>query len=78
MLVFVLQKILSRTRPVVECELQQFDLIISPHKRFWFPCTSHFCLLLLVLGFFFYCLFVYSAQAVFGEFQAPPIGWNMN
>ena len=31
------------TRLVVECESQQqFDLIIGPHKRFWFPWTSHF------------------------------------
>ena len=60
MLVFVLQKILSLlTRLVVECESQQqFDLIISPHKRFWFPCTSHFRLLVM-FSFSFYCLFVY-------------------
>ena len=43
---------LQLTRIVVECELhQQYDLINSPRKRFWFPCTSHFCLLLVVFGF---------------------------
>ena len=48
MLVFVLQKMLSL---VVECESQQqFDLIISPHKRFWFSSTGHFCRLLLLLS----------------------------
>ena len=45
--------------------------------------TSHFRLLLLVFGFSFYCLFVYSAQALcmlclffsdFSEFQAPAMG----
>ena len=70
MLVFVLQKILSLTCLVVKCKSQQqFDLITGPHKRFWFPCTSHFHLLLLVFSFSFYCLCVYS----FGEFQAPSI-----
>ena len=34
---------------------QQFNLINGPHKRFWFPCTSH--LLLGVFGFSVYCLF---------------------
>ena len=68
---------------VVECESQQqFDLIIDPYKRFWFPGTSHFRLPL-VFGSSFYCLFVNSAQALcaapspllfFGEFQAPPRG----
>ena len=49
---------------IVECESQQqFGLIIGPHKRFWFPCTSHFHLLLVVFGFSVYCLFVDSAQA---------------
>ena len=70
MLVFVLQKILSLTCLVVKCKSQQqFDLITGPHKRFWFPCTSHFRLLFLVFSFSFYCLCVYS----FGEFQAPSI-----
>ena len=45
--------------------------------------TSHFHLLLLVFGFSFCCLFVYSHSFVrmlryffpiFGEFQAPPLG----
>ena len=64
MLVYVLQKILSISRLVVERESQQqFDLIIGPHKLFLFPCTSHFRLLLVVIGYSFYCLFVYSAQA---------------
>ena len=35
---------------------------LTVHKRFWFPCTRHSRLLLLVFGFSFYCLFVYSAQ----------------
>ena len=52
------------TRLVVECESQQqFGLINGPHQRFWFPYTRHFHLLLLVFGFFFYCLFVYGVQA---------------
>ena len=68
----------------LECEAQQqFELIIAPHKPFWFPCTSYFRLLLLVFGFSFYCLFVNSANfkrmlclffSFFGEFQAPPRG----
>ena len=40
------------------------DLINDPNKRFWFLCTSHFHLLLLVFRFSFYCLFVNSAQAL--------------
>ena len=40
------------THFVVECELQQqFDLFISPHKQFWFPCASHFHLLLCCFRF---------------------------
>ena len=35
-------------------------VIIGPHERFWFPCTSHIHLLLAVFGFYVYCLFVYS------------------
>ena len=59
-----IEPFLQLTRLVVECESQQqFDLITGPHKRFWFPCTSHFHLLLVVFGFSVYCLFVYSAQA---------------
>ena len=61
MLVFVLQKILS---PLGSLGQRVINLIIGPHKRFWFPHTSHFHLLLLVLGFFFYCLLVYSLQAL--------------
>ena len=54
---------LQLTRLVVGCQSQQqFHLINGPHKQFWFPCTSHFHLLI-VSGFSFYCLFVYSAQA---------------
>ena len=50
---------------VVKCKSQQqFDLINGPHKRFWFPCTSHFHLLFVVFGFSVYCLFVYSMQAL--------------
>ena len=50
---------LQLTRLIVECESrQQFGLIIGPHKRFWFLCTRHFHLLLLVVfGFSVYCLF---------------------
>ena len=49
-----IQPFLQLTRLVVECESQQqFD----PHSRFWFPCTSHFHLLLVVFGFSVYCLF---------------------
>ena len=49
--------------------------------------ASHFHLLLAVFGFSFYCLFVYSVQALcacsvssspFLVNFAPPIGWNMN
>ena len=80
---------LQLTRLVVGCEsLQQFDLIIDPHKRFWFPCTSHFPLLLLVFGFSFYCLFVNSAQALCAcsiasslflvNFKCHLEAWNMN
>ena len=59
-----IEPFLQPTRLVVECESQQqFDLIIGPHKRFWFPCTSHFRLLLVVFGFFPYCLFVYNVRA---------------
>ena len=43
---------------------QQFNLIIGPHKQFWFPCTSNFRLLLIVFGFSFYGLFVYSVHAL--------------
>ena len=71
---------LQRTRLVVECESQQqFDLIINPHKRFWFPCTSHFCFRILLLlsvckqraGFMRMLRLFFS---IFGEFQAPPRG----
>ena len=49
------------TRLVVECESQQqFDLIIDPHKWFWFPCTCHYCLHLVVFGF---SICLYAAQA---------------
>ena len=49
---------LQLTRLVVKHESQQqFSLIIGPHKRLWFPCTSHFHLLLVVFGFSVYCLF---------------------
>ena len=59
---------LQLTHLVVECESQQqFDLIIDPHKRFWFLCTSHFRLLLLVFRFSFYCLFVNSVQALWAH-----------
>ena len=59
-----IEPFLQLTLLVVECESQQqFDLIIGPHKRFWFPCTSHFRHLLAVFGFSVYCLFVYSVQA---------------
>ena len=58
-----IEPVLQLTCLVVECESQQqFDLVIGPHKRFWFPCTSH-CRLLVVFGFSVYCLFVYSVQA---------------
>ena len=34
---------LQLTRLVVEYESQQqFNFIIGPHKRFWFPCSGHF------------------------------------
>ena len=79
-----IEPFLQLTCLVVECESQQqFDLINGPHKRFWFPCTSHFHLLLVVFGFSVYCLFVCSASlmcmlrlffSIFGEFQVPPIG----
>ena len=59
-----IEPFLQLTHIVVECESQQqFDLINGPHQRFWFPCTSHFNFLLVVFGFYVYCLFVYSAQA---------------
>ena len=59
-----IQPFLQFTCLVVECELQQqFSIITGPHKRFWFPCTSRFHLLLVVFSFSVYCLFVYSAQA---------------
>ena len=64
--------VLQLTHLVVECESQQqFDLIIGPHKRFWFPCTSHFHYLLVVFGFSGYCLFAYSVQALC-TFTWPP------
>ena len=64
-----IEPFLHLTCLVVECESQQqFDLINSTRERFWFPCTSHFHLLLVVFGFSVYCLFV------FGECQALPIG----
>ena len=60
-----IEPFLQLTRLVVEWESQQqFDLIKGPHERFWFPCTSHFHILLVVFGFSVYCLFVYSVQAV--------------
>ena len=60
-----IEPFLQRTCLVVECESQQqFDLIIGPHKQFWFPCTSHFRLLLVVFGFSFYCPFVYSTHSL--------------
>ena len=79
---------LQLTRLVVKCESQQqFDLITGPHKRFWFPCTSHFHLLV-VFGFSVYCLFVYSAQALCAcsvsssqflvNFKRHLEAWNMN
>ena len=58
------------TNSPCECESQQqFDLINGPHKWFWFPCTSHFHLLLLVFSFSFYCLSVYSAQALCATYR---------
>ena len=43
-----IEPFLQLTHLVVECESQQqFDLINGPHERFWFPCTSHFHLLLM-------------------------------
>ena len=60
-----IEPFLQLARIVVKYELQQqFDFIIGTHKRFWFPCTTHFRLLLVVFGFSLYCLFVYSAQAL--------------
>ena len=60
-----IEPFLQLTCLVVECELQQqFDLIIGPHKRFWFPCISHFLPLVVVFGFSVYCLFVYNVQAL--------------
>ena len=57
-----IEPFLRLTRLVVECEWQQqFGLINGPHKRFWFPSTRHFHLLV-VFGFSVYCLFVYSTQ----------------
>ena len=54
-----IEPFLHLTLLVVECESQQqFDLINGPHKRFWFPCTGHFHLLLVVFSFSVYCLFV--------------------
>ena len=53
-----IEPFLQLTCLVVECESQQqFGLITGPHRRFWFPCTSHFHLLLVVFGFSVYCLF---------------------
>ena len=47
-----IESFLQLTCLVVECESQQqFDLMTGPYKRFWFPCTRHFHLLLLVFGF---------------------------
>ena len=52
-----IEPFLQLTRLVVESELQQqFDLINCPHKRFWFPYTSHFHLLA-VFSFSVNCLF---------------------
>ena len=59
-----IEPFLQLTCLVVECESQQqFVLSNGPHKRFWFLCTSHFHLFLVVFGFSVYCLFVYSGQA---------------
>ena len=84
-----IEPFLQLTHLVVECELQQqFNLINGPHKRFWFPCTSHFHLLVVIFSFSVYSLFFLQCAclmrmlrvffSVFGEYQAPPIGWNMN
>ena len=49
--------------------------------------ACHFHLLLALFGFYFYCLFVYSVQAICASSVssspflvnfAPPIGWNLN
>ena len=81
---------LQLTCLVVECESQQqLGLIIDPHRCFWFPCTSHFHLLLLVFGFSFYCVFVNCAQAlcacavsssspVLVNFKRHLEAWNVN
>ena len=75
-----IEPFLQLTHLVDECESQQqFDLISGPHKRFRFPCTSHFHLLV-VFGFSFYCLFTAARFmcmlcvffSVFGECQVPP------
>ena len=60
-----IEPFLQLTCLVVECESQQqFNLITALRKRFWFSCTSHFHLLLVVFGFSVYCLFDYSVQAL--------------
>ena len=60
-----IEPFLQLIRLVVECESQQkFHLINGPHKQFWFPCTSHFHLLLVVFGFSIYFLSGYSVQAL--------------
>ena len=71
----------------VEKSQQQLDLINGPHKRLWFPCTSHFHLLL-VFGFSVYCRFVYSVLAYCAcSMSSSPFlvnvkchleAWNMN
>ena len=75
---------LQCTRLVVECESQQqFDLIIDPHKRFWFPWTSHFHRLL-VFGFSFYCLkskhcaCSVSSSPFLVNFKRHLEAWNVN
>ena len=47
----------------VECVLQQqFDLINSPYRCFWFPCTSHFHLLLVVFWFLLSTVCLFTAR----------------
>ena len=73
MLVLVLQKILSLSG-------QNILLLCyyAEQKKDYGQPTRHFHILIVVFGFFFFSRFVYSVQAVFGEFQAPHISWNMN
>ena len=53
------------------------------NKRFSFPCTRHFRLPLLVLGFFFYCLLVYNMLRLFFisflvNFKRHISAWSIN